>query len=351
LNDLAESRETREAIRSVAHYAGLRLPERPRLAPWIRIVDLGDDRLQLRSAESSHTLSHPLLAQIFRRIMPLLDGDHTLEEIVAVVDSDVLPTTVHFVLKLLQGKGLLQPGVGEGALGEKEQARWQKQIQFLSHFVPDASRVQSVLQKARVGLAGSGALRQSILAAMEAVGLGEIAALPEPDAGRGHPSLDIIVACADSPAFTFFDAVNRACLASGTRWLRVCLAGTSAELGPTIIPRQTACYMCLDLRLRTHQPDPDAYLAYRTQSDRHGDEGFIAPFLSAVAGQVTLEVIRLLTGLAPAVTVGRFYQLGAASPVATPHDVLKVPRCPCCGRRRTTAEAWDQNLAGMDSDK
>lgn len=320
------------------------------------VVDLGDSRLQFRSAESSHTLTHPLLIQVFRTIETILDGRHTVAEIVSSVHSDVLPTTVVFLLKLLQGKGLLQPGIGESKLDDKEQALWRNQLRFLSHFVPDAASLQSMLAKARVGLVGSGDLQQSILSAMSAIGVGGVTELREPSTQCtevcGEPaSFDLIVACAESPACTFFDAVNRACLSSGTRWLRVAISGTSAQLGPTIVPHQTACYTCFDLRLRTHQPELDGYLAYRAhvgRLDGRAEEGSIAPLWSALAGQVALEVMRLLVGFAPPATVGRLYEFSAVSPAAIPHDVLRVPRCPSCGRRQTLAEAWDQGLAAMD---
>jgi bacteriocin biosynthesis cyclodehydratase domain-containing protein len=353
--DFINSQEDREATLSAARYAALRLPERPRLAPWLVAVDLGDDRLQLRSAEASHTLAHPLLIQVFRRIETILDGRHTLAEIASSGGPDVLPTTVVFLLKLLHGKGLLQPGIEAGAPGAQEQARWRGQLRFLGHFVEDAASAQALLAKARVGVAGAGDLPQAISSALGSVGVGHVAQLGEPSAWRTEPDAgaappDLIVACAESPAFDFFEAVNAACLASGTRWLRVAVAGTSAQLGPTVVPNQTACHTCLDLRLRTHQPDLDGYLAYRARAGAsgRGDEGGIAPLRSVVAGQAALEVVRILTGFAPPVTVGRFYELGAVSPAAVPHDVLRVPRCPSCGRRRTFAEAWDQGLAAMD---
>src|SRR5262249_22669333 len=119
-----DSQGSREAALAVARTAGLELPKRPHLASWLVPVELGDGRLQLRSAESSHTLTDPLLARIFRRIQPLLDGRHTVEDIASSADSDVFPTTVVFLLKLLQGRGLLQPGIGESGLDEKEQSEW-----------------------------------------------------------------------------------------------------------------------------------------------------------------------------------------------------------------------------------
>jgi bacteriocin biosynthesis cyclodehydratase domain-containing protein len=358
MTDLLKDQEGREAALSAVRYSGLHLPNRPRLAPWVIAVDLGDARLQFRSAESSHTLTHPLLVQVFRRIERLLDGHHSVDEIVSSVNADALPTTVVFLLKLLQGQGLLQPGVGETALDDNEQAHWQRQLRFLNHFVPDASSAQSMLTKARVGLVGSGDLRDAILATVGSIGVGCITELSEPSTwateAHGEPaSLDLIVACQDSPAFTFFDAVNRACLASGIRWLRVAISGTSAQLGPMVVPNQTACYTCLDLRLRTHEPDLDGYLAYRAQvgtRDSRSDEGCIAPLCSALAGQVALEVMRLLTGFAPPVTFSRFYQFCAVSPVAISHEVLRIPGCASCGRRRTFAEAWDQSVLPMEVD-
>jgi bacteriocin biosynthesis cyclodehydratase domain-containing protein len=358
MTDFLENQGGREANFSAARYAGLDLPNRPRLAPWLIAVDLGDSRLQFRSAESSHTLAHPLLIQVFRRIERLLDGRHSVDDIVASVNSEVLPTTVLFLLKLLRGKGLLQPGVGESTFDDEEQASRRRQLRFLSHFVADASSAQTLLAKARVGVVGSADLRQAIASAIDSIGVGSISELGEPstwdtEAGGEPASLDVIVACQDWPAFTFFDAVNRACLVSGIRWFRVAISGTSAQLGPTVVPNQTACYTCLDLRLQTHEPDLDGYRAYRAQvntPDSRSDEGCLAPLWSVVAGQVALEVMRLLTGFASPVTIGRFYEFTAVSPAVIWHDVLRVPRCSSCGRRRTFTEAWDHSVLPTEVD-
>jgi bacteriocin biosynthesis cyclodehydratase domain-containing protein len=351
---MTKSQKDQEAILSAVRCAGLELPTRPRLSPWLAAIELGDARLQLRSAESSHTLSHPTLIQIFRRIKPILDGRHTVDDIISSIDFDVLPTTVIFLLQLLHGSGLLQPGIGETTLDEREQAPWGRQLRFLSHFVPDASSLQSVLANARVGLAGSGDLQNAMLSAMASIGIGSITELADPqtwsEQSRGQlESLGLIVACAESPAFRFFDTINRACLASHTRWLRVCISGTSAQLGPTVVPHQTACYTCLDLRLRTHQPELDAYSAYQAQQETAPmDEGSLGPLWSILAGQAAMEVMRLLTGFAPPATIGRFHELSAVSPVAVSHNVLKVPRCASCGRRRTFTAVWDEDLMLVD---
>jgi bacteriocin biosynthesis cyclodehydratase domain-containing protein len=271
-----------------------------------------------------------------------------------------LPTTVVFLLKLLHGKGLLQPGIWEASRDGRGQAHWLQQLRFLSHFVQDAPNAQAVLERAHIGIAGSEKLRKSIISSLASIGVSDPTELHDArtwrsDAGgNGHElaKFDLLIACEESPAFDFFDAINQACLASGTRWLRVLVSGTSAQLGPTFVPGETACHTCLDLRLRTHEQELEGYLAYRAHVDRPSgriDEGSIAPLCALVAAQATLEAMRLLVGFTPPVTVGRFYVLKAASPEASSHEVFRVARCPSCGRRRTFAQAWDEELVSPSS--
>jgi bacteriocin biosynthesis cyclodehydratase domain-containing protein len=351
--------DNRAAAVALTEYAGLALPEQPRLIPWLLVVELGDSRLQLRSTEAAHTLTNPVLVGIFRAIRAGLDGRHTISEIVSLAGPDAFPTTVVFLLQLLQGKGLLQQGPGTGALDEGEQMRWRSQLRFLDHFVPDASNAHVALTNAQVGVAGSASLCEAVSSSLRSVGIGHVSELDDPRTWIAEPrridrlqGLDLVVACESSPAFSRFDAVNRGCLASRTRWLCVSVSGKTARLGPTFVPHQTACHTCLTLRLKTHQPDLEGYEGYRLQVDAVGagvDEGSVAPLCSAVAAQAALEAMRLLTGFSPAVTVGRFYEFTALSPAATSHEVFRVPRCPSCGRQRTLAQAWDRELADIAS--
>jgi bacteriocin biosynthesis cyclodehydratase domain-containing protein len=347
--------DIRAATVALAEYAALRLPDRPRLVPWLVAIELGDARLQLRSAESAHTLTNPLLIDTFTTIRSALDGRHTVDEIVALAGDDVLPTTIFFLLKLLHGQGLLQTGLGTGALDEHAQARWRGQLRFLDHFVTDASNAHAMLANSRVGLVGSAGLRDALSSSLRDIGIDRLSEL---DAQRMREAesrwidslgdLDLVVACESSSSFGLFEAINRACLVSRTRWLCVSVSGTSARLGPTIVPHQSACHTCLEIRLSTHQGDAEAYAAFRRKIDAPGcavDEGSLAPFHSAIAAQAALEVMRLLTGFSPPVTVGRFYEFTARSPATDSHDVFRLPRCPSCSRRRTLSQAWDREFA------
>jgi bacteriocin biosynthesis cyclodehydratase domain-containing protein len=220
---------------------------------------------------------------------------------------------------------------------------------FLVISLPNASRAQSELAKSRIGVVGSDGLRHGIVSALASVGIDDVQEMGAPSAWRTEPGagpqgLDLIVACEVSPGFALFDAVNQACLATRTRWLRVAVSATSAQLGPTVVPYETACYTCLDLRRQTHEAELDGYLSYRAAAgsiEGVRDDG-TAALSWVVSGHVALEITRIIVGHAPPATFGRYYEFSATSLVATAHDVLRVPRCSSCSRARSYPEAWDQ---------
>jgi bacteriocin biosynthesis cyclodehydratase domain-containing protein len=323
--------EVARTIAVAAQVARVELPRRPLLAPWATVVELGDDRIQLRGAEHAYTLRHAFLVDVFRAVAPLVDGTRTADELAAAAPVGVEPTTVVFLLKLLQANGLLQEA---GTVDAGELDAWAPQLRFLAHFVPDAAAAQAALLSARVRVAGSGAVAAAVASTLGSVGVTAL----EPD-DDGVPNelaeVDLLVACADGPAYAFFDGVNRACLESRTRWLHVCVNGTTGFLGPTVLPGQTCCYTCFGLRMQAHAPELEVYRA------QPADEGALAPLASALAAEAALEVARLLTAFAPAATVGRLVEVTATSPLRHAHDVLKAPRCPACGPSSPPRSPWD----------
>jgi chromosome segregation protein len=82
------------------------------------------------------------------------------------------------------------------------------------------------------------------------------------------------------------------------------------------------------------------------EARRGAVEAAEAEVRAALAAEAALEAARILTGFGPPATVGRFFELDARTPERAGHDVLKVPRCPSCGRGRPPREAWDLALAG-----
>ena len=216
------------------------------------------------------------------------------------------------------------------------------------------------MRRARIGVVGSKRLKSFIQDFVHDTGIKQIVDLGHLDSGEGQQNhnwnefaatlkeIDFLIACQESPGFEFFETINQACLEIGTRWMRVAIEGTTALLGPTIVPNQTACYACYDRRLNSNLPDLDNYLAYKNQVTRGSEtieEGFFGPLWSLLASHVAIEVARIISGFAAPTTLGRFYRIEQMSPVAVGHNVLRVPRCQACHSREPLREAWDKGVS------
>ena len=339
-------------------YAETGLPRKPRLVPWVTLVDLGDERLQFRGAEFAYTLQSDFFIKAFNIIKPLLDGSHTVEEITPSGEPAYLPTSILFLLKMLRANGLLQEGdcSPQTSLTPEDLEENDRSLRFFSHFVPDSQGVLASLRQARVSVVGSSELKTCIQNSIRDTGINQIVDL-EPLFGKRKglgnnkdeivtalKGTDFLIACQETEGFSFFERVNEICLETGTRWMRVSIEGTTAFLGPTTVPYQTACYSCYGRRLNSNLPDLGNYLVYKEQVKRdhwHKDEGYFAPLGSLIAGHAAIEVIRILTGFSPPTTMGRFYEVNVRSPVSVSHNVLRIPRCPTCHKRSAKQEAWD----------
>ena len=337
-------------------YLTVPLPQKPRLAPWVSLVDLGDDRMQLRGAEFSFTLEHPLFIETFQSVQPLLDGQSTVEEIISSRDPKYLPTTITFLLKILRANGVLQEGeVSPPApLTQDNLVENENLVQFFSHFVLDPVGTLALLHKARVVLMGSDSIKNRIQQSLLGMGfssLSEIKDLSKKttyDPSQLHKEVvgqlkgvDFLVVCRDKADHRYFETLNAACIETGTRWMHVSISGTKGIMGPTIIPQQSACYVCYDKRMASNVSELNSYLAYQKQIELSKSEGFLSPLWSTLAEQVALEMARIVSGFAPPKTIGRLYEFEATTPEAEGHDVLRLPRCPACNLKDPKREAWD----------
>lgn len=343
-----------EDTSTTVDYVAVPLPQKPRLAPWVSLVDLGDNRMQLRGADFSFTLQHPLFIETFQSTQPLLDGQRTVEEIVSARDPKYLPTTITFLLKILRANGVLQEGAVSPPppLTPDNLIENESQVQFFSHFVLDPVGTLALLYKARVALIGSDSIKNRIQQGLLDMGFSSLIEVESLNGKAGSSQLqkevidqleeiDFLIACRDATDYRFFESINTACLETQTRWMHASISGTKGIMGPTVIPYQSACYVCYDKRLASNALELESYLAYQKQTESSKNEGFLNPLGSTLAEQVILEVVRIISGFAPPKTIGRLYEFEATTPLVEGHDVLRLPRCPACNLKEPKREAWD----------
>jgi len=316
-------------------------------------------------------------------VIPLLDGRHTLEEIEAKVADVFRPEDLEAGLQILAEQDLLEESTD--ATPEKPgRIEIEPQSNFFHEVCADPHSAQERLERATVtvmGLSGAGASVALALAAARVGTVNCVDALPvgsaDPylcavfspaDIGRprvdvlaqrmeaGSPThfvaharpletdadvaeavrgSDFIACCLDPGQSSLIYKLNRVCLEQNLRWCACSVSGLEVIVGPTVVPGQTACYMCYRMRAVACAEDPEADFAFQRMLDRRkqDDSGRRENLNFAVglaADLLGLEVLKQVSGAMPSPTVGRIVVLDLVELSMKKHVVLRKPWCPAC---------------------
>ena len=139
--------------------------------------------------------------------------------------------------------------------------------------------------------------------------------LEEDNAAALIEGQDLVVDCSDSFATRY--AVNAACCAARVRLVEAGVLGLQGMV-MSIKPGRTACYRC-------------AFPAAPADAPSCADAGVLGPAAGVVGSLQALEAMKLLTGVAPALTDG-FLQVDLASAEFLRVHATRRADCPDCGK-------------------
>jgi bacteriocin biosynthesis cyclodehydratase domain-containing protein len=123
---------------------------------------------------------------------------------------------------------------------------------------------------------------------------------------------------------------NATCVEHGLMLMPVVLDRMRGEIGPIVIPKETACYECLRARENANLTDPvKERLAEQAAVVGQIRNTFHGAMAGAVAEFAALEIAKLLSG-AMLPKMGAFTTLALLEPSLQTRYVLKVPRCRVC---------------------
>jgi ribosomal protein S12 methylthiotransferase accessory factor len=190
----------------------------------------------------------------------------------------------------------------------------------------DAAQVLRESTIAVVGLQGAGSVAARSLTAM---GVGRVLSI-DTIASPIDSDDDLAAALEDATFAIATDLsyrLNRVAMRTGLRWTTGYTSANEAVLGPTIYPRETACYVCYRMRTVACADDPATGFA-ALQSPERQDHHYAAA--SLLGEMLALEAANVLTRLECSAK-GAIVVFDTLTMTSARHDVLPVPSCPICG--------------------
>jgi adenylyltransferase/sulfurtransferase len=339
--------------------------------------------LHVVSERRAITLKGYAFREFCERIVPLLDGQRSLEQIQQETADVFDGPDVADMLTLLASHGILVDAPDDGlASAEAERMMPQRNL-----FVDLAAGepLQRRLASATVSVIGLGGAGPAAVLALAAVGVGEvrchdplpvatadvyfspflgldavgagraervatlargaapqvnIVASAEPleeedDLRRAVDGADFVVCCLDAGQTNLVFKLNRVCLADGHPWIACGLAGAEVVVGPAVDPGRSACYMCYRMRAVACAGNAQHAFSYERQLDRRRRDDSAQRenlvFSAGIAGNlVASEVVKTLSGLAAPSLIGRILTLRLTDLSIERHAVLRKPDCPAC---------------------
>jgi len=351
--------------------------ERPRIKRTTQELNApnGDLYLLRPSAGSDIHIEQP--DEEGRRLLAALDGARTREQLIEEFGED----EVCDLLAQLEELGAVEDASDDDRIAADVMTRFDRQLRYFSDIStgPTASQCQELLATARIAVLGVGGLGGWSALNLACCGVGEMLLLDfdrvemsnlnrqvlytEADIGRLKAEAaaerlsafnsamvaearvqkldseeavaetiagyDMVIDACDWPAHDIEHWINSACFKARIPFIAMSHFPPIARVGPMYVPGVTGCFECQEAGYRRTYPLFD--VAMEQQRGRESPAATLGPACGLIGGQVGLDVMHELTGLAHPSTlgVGHIYDLRT---MAVEHEpVVPEPDCPVCG--------------------
>jgi oxazoline/thiazoline synthase len=270
--------------------------------------------------------------RLARRLVPLLDGKHTIEEILEEIQTDFLlePSSFQEPEALFQdalnicveAQQVLMRMLKEGYLAENDATLPSNIAVFCNHLNVDCSLAQYRLQTTKVTLKtfGCNIPTTEFKAALESLHI------------QVSEDGDVTVVLTDDYLQDGLDAFNQRALQLKQPWMLVKPVGTEVWIGPIFTPEITGCWQCLAQRLRDNRP-VDAFV----QKSQDTTFPLIPPLDSlsstyqTAIGMAATEIFKWIVQGENKRLQGTLVTYDTLSLDIQNHRLVKRPQCPTCG--------------------
>lgn len=356
-----------------------KLPRKPLLKAYLNVVPVNDELIQLRSQENIILLKGSAVTNILPDLLPLLDGSNTMNDIYSklsyctqeVVNEAILLLKSHYLLEDAECKY-------ESKLEQEEIEKFKNQLQFFSLFservLPNASvidkyKIFDSLKKSSCLVIGLKRCGRMIAKKLVQNGLGTIylydKTLQEYNLVETKYSyedimkelkginekcnvfysdkndslkkvigkVDLIIFAEDIALQSDLLKVNKLCIDADKPWISLRVGELKFQIGPMVVPNQTACYECFQNRYNGNLSFYEEEMQFEKYKEDNWNQMETCGsdlFYSMAANYLVWEVIKQITKIFTPVTLSRVITFDILTLETSIDSILKMPRCPVC---------------------
>ena len=308
------------------------LPERPRLHPWCRLVRDGG-RYLVEHGGTVVTFEGRAVETLLPRLLPLLDGTRTVDELSSELGDRISPAVEH-ALSLLGSNRLLVEGADVNGAAEELTAAAAFAV-AVTRRSTEGSAARSITES-HVTVLGAGDAAAEVARQLRQMGVGRVTVGPV----ESEPADEaFVVAAPAGDELTCLGRLNERALERRVPWLQLLpFDGRTVVAGPLFLPGESACRACFVLRRGACSGYEDDFDLVEREPVRVSAP---APLASIGAGLAALIALRWIASADPTLP-GRFYALDSGPILRLSHDqLLRVPRCHACGPpQRAALSPW-----------
>lgn len=366
--------------------------QRPRIKRTTERIEApnGDLYLMRASAGTDVHIENP--DQQGRELLDALDGTRERAELEERFGADA----VRDLLAQLEELGVVEDAADDDLIAAEVVERFDRQLRYFGDVTsgPPPSAAQARLADARIVVLGVGGLGGWSALSLACCGVGEMLLIDgdrvevsnlnrqvlytEADVGRlkaevaaerlgafnsamrietipermeGESAIaaaiegcDVVIDAADWPAHEIEQWVNGACFAAEIPYMTMSHFPPIARVGPLYVPGVTGCFACQVAAYRRSYPLFDVAIEQRRA--KPSPAATLGPACALIGGQVGLDLMHHLTGLADPSTLGEGHIYDLRTMEVEREPVIPEPDCPVCGhlptvtpRRRTETKA------------
>lgn len=290
---------------------------KPKFKPCFQVEIVEPEGVFLISERDSFLLSD----SIYTLLAPLIDGQHSVDDIVDKVLLELLTDTastqeaiaasanIYYALMQMEEKGYIV---------EADDFLPSTLTTFCNILNVDVKEAKKRLQTTKVAVKTVGAITAS-----------EFISILESQHIQVSDEADLVIVLTDNFLQSDLDIWNQQALETKRPWMLVKPVGTIIWIGPIFYPGKTGCWECLAQRLRINRP-VEAFIQRRKEISTPSSSAL--PSVSQTAlGVAATEIAKWIIQGENKQLEGNLITLDTILLQIQNHILVKRPQCPCCG--------------------